>query len=639
LKISSKKVTDYTNGSITRRLVLHATIAVFFLLTVISITIWSSNTLTMITTIARFERTHTVSRLEAMVALLKYLQSENPAEMETFKAKMELTQSYNRVFSQLINMRESIPGDEFVRILESTFREADQQTAEIIVNRVSILYNNPFLIELVDLAARGNVLGEQTRILVEQMAATDNKKEQRAIFAEIVKIEKEIVFLENSFSKRCGDLAVEVAAYVNYISIALLILCVGFISLLTYLITKALLRQVMSHTVKLEREIHERNIAETELRHSEITFRKLFEDSSDAILLIDDTGAFVQCNQAALNILKMTREQFLLRSPAELSPEFQPDGQRSAEAAPKMIALAHSKGLHRFEWTHINTAKDAFIVEVSLMPITIKGQTMLHTTWRDITEQKRAEEENRKLESQLQQVQKIESIGQLAGGVAHDFNNMLGVILGHVDLVMMNAEATNPHIKNMEEIKKAAKRSADLTRQLLAFARKQTVVPVVLDLNKTVAGMLQMLQRLIGENITLFWQPEESLWPVMIDPSQIDQILAISQRGFGIQSLMVLADRLGFPRQCRFITAKILAEEQPDVSRDSITRLQHNNVTRHQLRAVNRLKRTIAYYHTMGFGHRHDRSQGILSFAFLNKAHQGIHQYHREDHATINIVL
>jgi len=142
-----------------------------------------------------------------------------------------------------------------------------------------------------------------------------------------------------------------------------------------------------------DRDVNERKLIEEELRQSEATFKKLFSDSSDAILLIDSTGVFVECNQAALDLLKMTRKQFLLSPPARISPEFQPDGRRSVESAQERIALAHSKGLQRFEWTHVNAEGSEFIVEVSLVPIVIKGQIMLHTTWRDITERKRLENE------------------------------------------------------------------------------------------------------------------------------------------------------------------------------------------------------------------------------------------------------
>ncbi len=145
---------------------------------------------------------------------------------------------------------------------------------------------------------------------------------------------------------------------------------------------------------------------------------------------------------------------------------------------------------------------------------------------RTLEERKQAEEERVKLQQQLTQAQKMESVGRLAGGVAHDFNNMLGVILGHAEMASLQVDPALPIYSDLQEIRKAADRSANLTRQLLAFARKQTIIPKVLDLNETVAGMLKMLQRLIGEDIHLNWQPDMNLWPIKVDPSQIDQILA-----------------------------------------------------------------------------------------------------------------
>ncbi|MDR3581415.1 MAG: PAS domain S-box protein [Oryzomonas sp.] len=151
--------------------------------------------------------------------------------------------------------------------------------------------------------------------------------------------------------------------------------------------------------------------------------------------------------------------------------------------------------------------------------------TGLVYTLAEVTERIRAEEEKDKLETQLQLAQKMESVGRLAGGIAHDFNNLLTVILGHAQLGLMKTDPSLPLFDNLEEIYKAGERSADLTRQLLAFARKQTVAPTVLDLNKILTGMLNMLQRLIGEDIELTWLPATDLWPVNMDPSQIDQIL------------------------------------------------------------------------------------------------------------------
>ena len=143
----------------------------------------------------------------------------------------------------------------------------------------------------------------------------------------------------------------------------------------------------------------------------------------------------------------------------------------------------------------------------------------------DITELKQAEEEREKLQAQLTQAQKMESVGQLAGGVAHDFNNMLSVILGHAEMALSQITPENPVYSHLAEIDKATQHSADLTRQLLAFARKQPVLPKVLDLNQAVAGMISMLKRLIGENIALSWEPGLDIWPVKVDPSQLGQVL------------------------------------------------------------------------------------------------------------------
>ena len=130
------------------------------------------------------------------------------------------------------------------------------------------------------------------------------------------------------------------------------------------------------------------------------------------------------------------------------------------------------------------------------------------------------------LQAQFIQAQKMESIGRLAGGVAHDYNNALSVIIGFTEMAIDDVDPDGPLHANLDEVLTAAKRATDITRQLLAFARKQTIAPKVLDLNEDVEGMLKMLRRLIGEDIDLAWLPGTSLWPIKMDPSQIDQILA-----------------------------------------------------------------------------------------------------------------
>ena len=130
------------------------------------------------------------------------------------------------------------------------------------------------------------------------------------------------------------------------------------------------------------------------------------------------------------------------------------------------------------------------------------------------------------LESRFQQAQKLESVGQLAGGVAHDYNNMLSVIHGYAELALDKVDRSDPVHEDLQEILKAARRSTAVTRQLLAFARKQTILPKLIDLNDTIEQMLKMLRHLIGENIDLAWLPATGLGPILMDPTQLDQLLA-----------------------------------------------------------------------------------------------------------------
>jgi PAS domain S-box-containing protein len=185
----------------------------------------------------------------------------------------------------------------------------------------------------------------------------------------------------------------------------------------------------------------------------------------------------------------------------------------------------HGMGTVETCWQHKNG--EIINILMSSSPIYPPDLTREITfTALDITERKRAELDREKLQSELLQAQKMESIGRLAGGVAHDFNNMLSVILGHADFASKQVESLNLVQDSLREIKIAAEHSADLTRQLLAFARKQMISPVVLDLNDIISGMLKMLRRIIGANIELSWNPGENLWPIKIDPIQANQIIA-----------------------------------------------------------------------------------------------------------------
>jgi PAS domain S-box-containing protein len=297
------------------------------------------------------------------------------------------------------------------------------------------------------------------------------------------------------------------------ITLALLV----FSTIFTYLLVRSQI---------IIREQKKREPIVKALQESEESFRRIFDESSDPILLLQG-DAFSECNQAALTLLgNIPRASLIHSTPADISPPRQPDGSPSGESAAARIRAAFKTGHQRFEWVFLKADGTELFVDVSLTPIVIRGETMLHVAWRDITERKRAEEEQERLRAQLMHAHKMESVGRLAGGVAHDFNNILQTILGYAEMALLKVSPADPLRPILQEILKAGNRSADLTRQLLAFARKQVVNPRVLDLNDIIPGMLKMLQRLIGEQIDLAWMPGQELWNLRMDPSQVDQILA-----------------------------------------------------------------------------------------------------------------
>ncbi len=178
----------------------------------------------------------------------------------------------------------------------------------------------------------------------------------------------------------------------------------------------------------------------------------------------------------------------------------------------------------------VNKRKDGtlYTEESTITPVKdSKGRLVNYVSVkRDITEYMRISEEKNRLEKQLIQAQKMESVGRLAGGVAHDYNNISSIIIGFSELALEKVDPDGPLHDALMEIFRAAKRSTDITRQLLAFARQQTIAPQILDMNDTIESMLKMFRRLIGEDIDLAWLPGAEIGLVKIDPSQVDQILA-----------------------------------------------------------------------------------------------------------------
>ncbi|MEE4241923.1 MAG: PAS domain S-box protein [Desulfopila sp.] len=262
-------------------------------------------------------------------------------------------------------------------------------------------------------------------------------------------------------------------------------------------------------------DITERKQAEIALKESEEKYRLLFNLGVDAMFLVHNTTTqILECNAKASQLFGYTPQELLSMKMMDLSTTPEETRQACQHNASQIERIYRKKG------------GDCISVEVTSTHFELKHRAAHISVIRDITEQKRLEAEKQNLQIQLNHAQKMESIGRLAGGVAHDFNNMLGAILGYVELAMEEAEDNHDLHADLKEIQTAAQRSADLTKQLLTFARKQTISPRKLDLNDTVESMLNMLRRLIGEDIDLVWKPSTHLQPVKMDPSQIDQLLA-----------------------------------------------------------------------------------------------------------------
>ncbi|RJR35532.1 MAG: PAS domain S-box protein [Desulfobacteraceae bacterium] len=249
------------------------------------------------------------------------------------------------------------------------------------------------------------------------------------------------------------------------------------------------------------------------LRKSEEKFRNLFQNHLAVKLLVDpETGNIVEANRAAEKFYGWSGEQLRRKRIHDIN--ILPPEKVQAE-----MQKAKNKERLCFEFRHRLADGSIRDVEVFSSRIDFKGKTVLHSIIHDISD-------HRRLEEQYRQAQKMESVGRLAGGVAHDYNNMLCVILGYTEMALNKGAISDALRADLMEIMSAARRSAEITRQLLAFARKQTINPRILDINQTVELMLKMLMRLIGEDIDLRWVPSRNLWNVKIDPSQIDQILA-----------------------------------------------------------------------------------------------------------------
>jgi PAS domain S-box-containing protein len=273
----------------------------------------------------------------------------------------------------------------------------------------------------------------------------------------------------------------------------------------------------------LLRDVTARRKAEHDVRANQKLLDAIIDSAPSMIFALDLRHQFTLANDALARFYGMPKEDLIGKTLHDVFPTELADTLFAVNRRIMKTGEADSR-----EEVVSNKSGDApRVLITSKFPLRDEwGQVSgLAGVATDVTAHRISEAERTSLAAQLQQAQKMESVGRLAGGVAHDFNNMLGVILGHAELALMQLDPSQPLHADLLDIRHAAERSTELTRQLLTFARQEVVAPKVLDLNETVTNELRMLQRLIGEDITINWQSAAGLWPIRVDPSQIDQIL------------------------------------------------------------------------------------------------------------------
>lgn len=263
-------------------------------------------------------------------------------------------------------------------------------------------------------------------------------------------------------------------------------------------------------------DITKRKEAEEELRQSEERYRSLVEHTLDGYFIFKiPSGQLVFLNHRICDIFQYRMEEALSLTIWDLiAPE-------EHNRIRKSIHDGYNRtGPEYNSYTVNGICKDGRSIraEMSVSTVQYQGEDVIQGVLRDVTD-------SEILQRQLEQVHKLESIGRLAGGVAHDFNNMLSIILGRVEMMLLETKPEDQSYGSLMEIRSAAVSSSDLTKQLLAFARQQTIAPKVLNLNENIEMTLRMIRRIIGEDIHLSWKPSDDLWRVKFDPTQIDQIL------------------------------------------------------------------------------------------------------------------
>jgi len=271
----------------------------------------------------------------------------------------------------------------------------------------------------------------------------------------------------------------------------------------------------------IERELRERAArghVRDQLRRSEARYRQLFESSPLALWVYDlESLNVIAANRRALELYGYDRDEFYSLTVADILD--------TEDESRKFYVGAAPPEPDEKAWRHRRRDGTVLFVETQTHDVDLEGREARLVAANDVSARKRAEDALRKTEEQLRQAQKMEAVGRLAAGVAHDFNNLLSVVLGCTNLVLEELRAGDPIYAELDEVRKAGERGGALTRQLLAFSRKQLLQPRVVDLNQIIVAIEPMLRRILGEDVELSVLSSRPLGAVLADAGQIEQIL------------------------------------------------------------------------------------------------------------------
>ncbi len=290
------------------------------------------------------------------------------------------------------------------------------------------------------------------------------------------------------------------------------------------LYSERLVKKLEQKVLEVENQMKERLEAEEALRESESRFRLFADTAPVGVIITNKEGVGIYASKKFTSMFGYTLDdtpdveawQSNAFPDEEIRMHFRQEWL-------EMVKKARTAGSDIKPMEYPVRCRDGTVKEIEFRMSTSGGFDFIVFT--DITERKRAEEEQERLHAQLTHAQKMESVGRLAGGIAHDFNNILQSMLGYNEMLLNELPEDNKAHEFSVDIMHCIDRASALTRQLLAFARKQAVEPHIIDMNETVEGMLKMLRRLISEDIDIVWLPKSGLWHVNMDPTQLDQIL------------------------------------------------------------------------------------------------------------------